>query len=68
VGARFETARELSDEDRQTIVELARQALAPFQPKPEANPELFDVISGFEALGGAQQAPVQAEASVISQQ
>jgi F-type H+-transporting ATPase subunit gamma len=30
--------------------------------------ELFDVISGFEALGGAQQAPVQAEASVISQQ
>jgi F-type H+-transporting ATPase subunit alpha len=39
VGARFETARELSDEDRQTIVELARQALAPFQPKPEANPD-----------------------------
>jgi F-type H+-transporting ATPase subunit alpha len=35
VRARFETARKLSDEDRQTIVELARQALAPFQPKPD---------------------------------
>jgi F-type H+-transporting ATPase subunit alpha len=39
VGARFETAKELSDEDRQTIIELARKALAPFQPKPEANPD-----------------------------
>lgn len=36
VGARFETAKELSDGDRQTIIELARQALAPFQPQPEA--------------------------------
>ncbi len=36
VSARFETAKELSDEDRQTTIELARQALAPFQPKPEA--------------------------------
>jgi F-type H+-transporting ATPase subunit alpha len=39
VGARFETAKELSDEDRKTIIELARQALAPFQPKPEAIPD-----------------------------
>ena len=36
VGARLETAKELGDEDRQTIVELARQALAPFRPQPEA--------------------------------
>lgn len=36
VCARFETADKLSDEDRKTIVELARQTLAPFQPKPEA--------------------------------
>jgi F-type H+-transporting ATPase subunit alpha len=35
-GARIETAKELSDEDRRTMIELARQALAPFQPKPEA--------------------------------
>ena len=37
VCARFETADKLSDEDRKTIIEIARQALAPFQPKPEAD-------------------------------
>jgi F-type H+/Na+-transporting ATPase subunit alpha len=45
-GARFETAKELSDEDRQTIIELARQALEPFQPKPEANPDEPDQKDG----------------------
>ena len=39
VGARFETAAKLSDADRATIIDIARQALAPFQPKPEAKPE-----------------------------
>jgi F-type H+/Na+-transporting ATPase subunit alpha len=39
VGARFATAKELSDQDRQTIIELARQALEPFQPQPEAKPD-----------------------------
>jgi F-type H+-transporting ATPase subunit alpha len=34
--ARFETADKLSDEDRKAIIEIARQALAPFQPKAEA--------------------------------
>ena len=38
VRARFETADKLSDEDRKTIIEIARQALAPFQPKPEPEP------------------------------
>jgi F-type H+-transporting ATPase subunit alpha len=38
-GARFETAKELSNEDRQTIIELARQALAPLQPRPTAKPD-----------------------------
>jgi len=33
VCARFETAEKLSDEDREAILEIARQALAPFQPK-----------------------------------
>ena len=41
VSARLETADELSDEDRKTITDIARQALADFQPKPataKANP------------------------------
>ena len=40
VSARFETAAKLSDEDKKTVVEIARIALAPFQPKPEAKPEV----------------------------
>ncbi len=39
VCARFESANQLSDEDRKTIIDLARQSLVPFQPKPEAKPE-----------------------------
>ena len=39
VSARFETAADLNDEDRKTIIEIARQALARFQPKPEPTPE-----------------------------
>ncbi len=38
VAARFETAAKLSDEDRQAIITLARQTLAPFQPKPDPKP------------------------------
>jgi len=36
VCKRLETADKLSDEDRNTIIEIARKSLAPFQPKPEA--------------------------------
>jgi F-type H+-transporting ATPase subunit alpha len=39
VRARFETAEKLSDEDRKTIIEIARQSLARFQPKPGSKPE-----------------------------
>ena len=39
VCGRFETAATLSDEDRKQIVEIARQSLADFQPKPESKPE-----------------------------
>jgi F-type H+-transporting ATPase subunit alpha len=39
VRARFETTADLKDEDRKAIVAIARQALAPFYPKPEAKPE-----------------------------
>jgi F-type H+-transporting ATPase subunit alpha len=36
IGARLETADKLSNEDRETIVDLAREALVPFQAKPQA--------------------------------
>ncbi|HEX5363633.1 MAG TPA: F0F1 ATP synthase subunit alpha, partial [Gallionella sp.] len=35
VRARFDTADRLGDEDRSSIIEIARQALASFQPEPE---------------------------------
>jgi F-type H+-transporting ATPase subunit alpha len=37
--ARFETADKLDDGDRKIIIETARVALIPFQPKPEPKPE-----------------------------
>ena len=40
VGGRFESAAKLSDEDKKTVVEIARQALGPFQPKPAPKPEV----------------------------
>ena len=40
VSARFETAAKLSDEDKKTVVEIARKALTPFLPKPEPKPEV----------------------------
>jgi len=39
VTARFETAAKLSDEDKNTLIEIARKTLLPFQPKPEPKPE-----------------------------
>jgi F-type H+-transporting ATPase subunit alpha len=36
VCARLESADELSDEDRKTIIEIARYSLARFQPEPES--------------------------------
>jgi len=39
VCARFESADKLSDEDRKTIIEIARQALTPFERKPDAPTE-----------------------------
>jgi F-type H+-transporting ATPase subunit alpha len=40
VNARLDTAAKLSDEDKKIIVEIARTALTPFQPKPEPKPEV----------------------------
>ncbi len=39
VCARFETAETLSDEDRDTIIEIARHSLVRFQPKPGSKSE-----------------------------
>ncbi len=39
VAARFGTAPKLSDEDRNAVIEIARKALASFQPKPAPKPE-----------------------------
>lgn len=39
VRARLETASKLEDEDRQTIIEMARKALVRFTPKPESKGE-----------------------------
>jgi F-type H+-transporting ATPase subunit alpha len=40
VCKRLEAASKLNDEDRQTIINIARKALAPFQAKPEATTEV----------------------------
>ena len=40
VGKRLYTEGKLSDEDRATIIEIARKLLARFQPKPEHEPKL----------------------------
>ncbi len=36
VCARFDSAEQLSGEDRATVIRIARNALAPFQPRPES--------------------------------
>jgi len=38
ICARFDTADKLDDADRKAVIDIARGALAPFQPKPEAKP------------------------------
>ena len=40
VNARLDTAAKLNDEDKKTIIEIARKVLAPFQPKSETKPEV----------------------------
>jgi len=40
VCGRLDTAEKLSDVDRETIIEIARQALARFQPRPEPRPKV----------------------------
>ena len=40
VRERLDTADKLSDEDRETIIQIARTALAGFQPKPEVHTQV----------------------------
>ena len=40
VRERLDTAEKLSDEDRETIIQIARKALAGFQPKPEVHTQV----------------------------
>jgi F-type H+-transporting ATPase subunit alpha len=40
VRERLDTAEKFTDEDRKTIIQIATQGLARFQPKPESKPEL----------------------------
>ena len=39
VRERLDTAETLSDEDRDTVIHIARKALTRFQPKPDSKPE-----------------------------
>jgi F-type H+-transporting ATPase subunit alpha len=73
VSARFGSSDKLSDEDRKAIIDIARQALFAFQPKPEPKvapkPELASKIKpaskGSPAKvtsGGASEPNVSTEA------
>ena len=57
VCARFETADKLSDEDRKTIIEIARQALARFQPKPEAKADSREPTKAEPSLKPSESKP-----------
>ena len=55
VSSRFETADKLSDTDRKFIIEIARQALAAFYPKPETKPDpKQDPKSETKPAGGSK--------------
>ena len=54
VCERLDSAEKLSDEDRKTIVEIARKSLVQFQPKPESKP---DAKADAHAEGKAEPKP-----------
>ena len=60
VRARFETAAKLSAEDRKSITEIARLALAAFQPKPK---DKADAQGGPEPEAPAQLTPEAEQAA-----
>jgi F-type H+-transporting ATPase subunit alpha len=60
---RFNTADKLSDEDRAAIVQIARNALIRFQPKPESKPQ-SKAESEPEAKAGSE---LQRESKPVAQ-
>ena len=52
VRARFDTADKLSEQDRATILRIARETLTPFQSSPETKADA-GIISKIEAKAGA---------------
>ncbi len=60
VRARFESAGKLSDEDRKTIVEIARQALDPFHPKVETKTKPGEAAGAGEAGSGSAKSEANA--------
>jgi F-type H+-transporting ATPase subunit alpha len=61
VRARLGSADKLTDEDRKAIVVIARQALAPFQPKPEPEPEATPKPAAKVGQGPKSGAKLKAE-------
>jgi F-type H+-transporting ATPase subunit alpha len=57
VRARFESADKLSDGDRKAILDLARQALAAFQPKPAADGAQSSASQADPELSASKAAP-----------
>jgi F-type H+-transporting ATPase subunit alpha len=61
IVARFEAARELSDEDRETIVGIARGSLERFLPKPEDEGEPAEARAEEEAERAPEPGPEEGE-------
>ena len=57
VCARFETATQLRDDDRQVVIELARQALAGLQPRTASEPAPPVPVAKSSALAEATAPP-----------
>ena len=62
VRARLGSADNLNDEDRETIVEIARQTLVPFRSKPEPEPEAVPKPTATTRQGPKSAAKLEAGA------
>ena len=61
VSERLGTVDKLSDEDRQTIIQIARKSLAPFQRSPEPESEPEDANGGQTEVQGDNQGEVMSD-------
>jgi hypothetical protein len=63
VRKRLYTADKLGDDDRKTIIQIARKALAAFQPKPEpeAKPEVKTEIKPKPELAHKPEAKAEVQ-------